>query len=413
MFDTWLKLPVLKLADYLTLHNDPFEEFTRPARPKSPEPLAVKAQGFQKDLVENFRVYNGHLWTYRRPAKGPALWDVGDQAIWHGVFQSAFAFQFAVTQDPAVAVLLAAGVLGLQLHQTIHGEKSPRLVRGIYENGTWQDDASNDSATGHMAGIYFTWLHGPAELKPLCAQLMANLANELITHDYALVGPEGQPTTFGRLVSGAFTDPLRLTLCLAILRAAHRMTGDAQYYVHFRILFSQYRGLIPYAKVKALWWEKNYDTHRAALHLSILADLDPGASELCRQGLERIWAFEHKTGNAWIAYLCGRHIRLSDEHVAQTKKLLSEFAVEDRGPDTERKNSDRTDFRRVLWDGKYMAAQPLPPWQVGNNDFAWRCNLRTIDQYVGNHEASTLYSGGDFLCAYWLGRLTQRIAPFE
>lgn len=412
-----LKAAVLDASKHVTLALEPFEPFTRPAQPLYPEALAVKAQRFEADYFQNFTLYQGQIWNYRIPVDRtrPAPWDVGDQAIWHGVMQAGLAFQYAATKDPETAKALAAGVRGLILHQTIHGEKYPRLVRGIYEDGTFQDEASNDSATGHLAGIYFTWKYGPVELRPLCQQLIANFAWELIAHDYSLVRADGSPTDFGRLIQGPLTDPLRLTLCLAILGAAHMMTTEPAFYQHFYPLFKKYRAIIPYAKTKFMWWDTYYDTHRAALHLTILADMQPMGEihQAAAHGLQNLLELEERSGNAWVIYLIARHVPPATEVMNQCRKMLSEFCVELRGPDTERINSTRTDFKKVLWNGRWMAAQPLPRHQVANHDFFWRCNLHSIDDHVGNKSPGTIYSGMDFLVAYWLGRQLGTLAESE
>jgi hypothetical protein len=278
--------------------------------------------------------------------------------------------------------------------------------------------------TGHICGIYFSWLYGDADVKAKAAILARGVADELINHNYALVLPNGKPTEFGALINGLLTDPLRLALCLCILKVASKITGEPLYEQHYRKIERSYNagGLAAYAKAKLVTIEKKYDSHRAAICLSILADLeDEGSLKTSYQkGLLRTWAIEHKSGNSWIAFLSARQNPLTVSEINQAKKTLLEFTVEKKlAGNLETKNSDKGDqlkqygVRLMKWGGQWVTSQPLPRWMSGTQDFIWQRSLYSADNWMGNTIPDTYHNGGDFLVAYWLGRALGLIGADE
>jgi hypothetical protein len=413
------KVNALKVADQITSKLDPFDEFTRLPLPKYPEKFSVKAKRFEDDFVSRFSAFDGGMWEYRITTD-PNANDEGDQCIWHGIYTTMWALKYAATQNSADLERLRLCMKGLDLHQTAHGEPVRRVIRGTKKNpdGTLfiRDDVSNDGATGHICGIYFSWLYGDADIKAKAAILARGMADELINHHYALVLPNGNPTEFGALINGLLTDPLRLALCLCILKVASKITGEPLYEQHYRKVESEYNSgcLAAYAKAKLVTIEKKYDSHRAAICLSILSDIEDDSSlKSCyKNGLARTWAIEHKSGNTWIAFLNARHNPLTATEITQVKKMLSEFALENKvAGNVQTINSDKGDqlkqygVRLMKWGGQWVSSQPLPRWMVGDQDFLWQRNLYSVDDWKGRNIPDTYHNGGDFLVAYWLGRV--------
>lgn len=443
-----LKAAAIRAADTVNALHDPFQEFTRTAVPKYPQTLSEKAQKFEDDFLLRFMLDHplsnqGVIGNYRIPLPIGSPLDLGDQALWHGIYMAMFAFKYAAlnrSRDPKIMIgspeeqnaslQVMKMISGCKSHQYAHGEGKARLIRGVDETGRWQDDASNDTATGHMAGLYYAWEYGPSLVKPAAALYMENLAVELIDHEYALVKADGTPTTFGALDQGWKTDPLRLTLLLAILRATHKMTGDSAFKTHYDELLKAYAPIVPYPKVKLLWMDNKNDTHRAAIHLSILARLedDPNQRVPFLQGLERLWSIERKSGNAWVGFLCAMHGVVPACDIDICKKVLSEFTTEDKQFNSERINStgehataaevfciapgqlSGVGVKKTLWNNEWVTAQPLPRWMCSAQDFFWQRSLYTIDKAGG---PDSIYNGGDFLAAYWLGRLLEKIKDTE
>lgn len=405
------------VADKVSSTYDPFEDFTRPMQEKQPELLSSKAQQFETDMKQRFSLMNGKIWNYKITINGEL--DLGDQAIWHGIYTSMWAFKYAVTQNEEDLNVLRQSVAGLHLHQMVGIGNTGRrqLIRGVNPEGKWQEDASNDSLSGHIAGIYFAWLYGSADIKSECQTLAKGIADELLANKYSLVNVDGKPTTHGKLIDGVLTDPLRLGLCLAVLKVAWKTSGEAKYQEQYKFLIDRYQSFVAYPKVKLLWWGTEYDTHRSALQLSILADLEenPDIKRLYISGLQRIWQMCRKTGNAWVCYLCARHV---DDVILNVEKswcfkMLKEFTLSDKNTVIEKLNSSRKDIKMVKWGNEYWVTQPLPRWQVGSQDFFWQRNLYAVDNWMGMTTPAFVHNGGDFLVAYWLGRKLNIISSNE
>jgi hypothetical protein len=410
----------LKAIDVANRWHDPFDEFTRPPYVKTTHPLHLKAAWFEADFVQNFRLPNG-LWNYKRPAAGGLLDDVGDQATWSGIYTAFWAIKYSVTHSSNDSYELFEAVKALDrlrfstVHKSwqrvlIRGYDPARLDRttGVFDVGAVRDDASNDSLTGHFAGIYFAWKHGDEPTRRLAAGYLHEICEELMAGDFAIHRIDGTPTTYGQLINGIATDPLRLTLCLAILKAGAAAVSPALQTAYEK-LWKRYGVLTAYAQTKFLWLTKSHEAHRAALHLSILADLErytPWKNTYV-DGLRRIWALERKTGNAWINYLVQRHWQTPLSDFQTCVKVLREFEVEEKGPNVERINSaDETYWnekgvRFFKW-GKYVrASQPLPKWKIGSQDFFWQRSAYSVDDWLGNSQPTHYHNGGDFLIAYW------------
>lgn len=383
---SWLKVAVIKLADAVNKVTDPWVPFTRNTMPAAGT-LKDKADAFEADFISRFFDSSTSFFQYMIP------WNTGDQSLWHGIASTMFAIRNQVVKD---GKMLDACAAGLAKHQP-----NGFLMRGkVGDKIEWS--TSNDQASGHLAGLYFTGQ------KDLAKQWAA----QIIDHKYAMTEPDGTVTKFGQLENGILTDPLRLTLLLAILKYAGE---DA----HYKKLLSRYGNLVEFPKVSLntipKWGTigKTYDTHRAAIHLSILADLDP----LCgwyRDGLSRMLPDAVKEGNIWVVLLCLRQSldHVNGESVVPTiKKVLAEFDVKARlQGNIERINSTNASYWEPLgvkfknWGGEILATQPLPRWTCGSQDFYFQRNLRSVDNWAGNKTADTFHPGLDFLLCYWLAR---------
>lgn len=411
---------LIPVVDKLDSLYSPYQPFTRPAFPKDTRPLSQMEKDFFKDLNENFWVCDNQVLSYRLPLPLGSPIDTGDQALWGGIYAGMLAIRYYLTGEGAE--LCERASKGLLLHQTIHKENSPRLIRGVSNDlKTWQDDCSNDSATGHLLGIYFLWKFGPPESRPVCGLLASGLAVEILGHKHSLVDSKGFPTTYGALVNGIKTDPLRLTLGLAIYLVAYEITGSPAFRHAFYTLYEKYSPLVPYPKVKLWGMNNNNDTHRAAIHLMLISMLttDAKIKEDCRKGLVRLRNLVAKDANVWVNALCSYGIKNNtffQEDLRVAKIVLSEFTLSDKMFNEGRDNyatppeTPGWKWKPVKWEGTYRAPQPLSRHMVRSQDFFWQRNLFSLDVGSNGGPADSRHNMGDWLCAYWLCRLNGTIS---
>jgi hypothetical protein len=406
---------LLKVSDVINSVIDPFDNFTRPVEPPYQEFLSIKSERFESDLFANFAFLGGKIIHYRKTAPGADDW--ADQALWHGMYTSMLAFKYKVIGLQATHDQLLACMDGMDLHQMVGKEPVRRLVRGWSPDGTqFTDNCSNDSATGHIGGIYYAWLYGDDVIKARAAALAKGIADELITNKYSLINANGTPTTYGQLIQGLITDPLRLAICLCILKVAYKITGAQQYQNHYKSVECQYNtaDLAKYSQMQLVTLQSYTATHRAAWMLSILAEIeeDKDLQKSYAQGAYRVFDYCKKQGNSWITFLVNRVAKIDPQYLQQAVKTLQEFSVEAKAAgDVQAVNSTNAaawkaqGIKFFKWSGQLASSQPLPVWKVGQQDVRWQRGQYDVDDWVGATKPDTLYNGGDFLAAYWLGRL--------
>jgi hypothetical protein len=332
--------------------------------------------------------------------------DMGDQCLWHGITTAMWALRYSITGEEEIRKHLHDAIQGFFRLQRPKDLKSAawekrRLIRGVDELGNEADNVSNDQASGFLIGVYFLWKHGDLDCINAAKHLIAGLADELAIYDNKLVLADGSPTKHGKLENGYWTDPLNLSLCLAIYKVAHVLTGEQLYGERYKRLVETYKPLIPYAKVKLLWWDEQPAAHRAAIHYSILCDLekDEDLRKKYLRGLLRTWRIVRKGANPWVYYLVRRVCSYDIEYEERVKKHLKEFTLEDKQYNVQRINSDSVETFK--WGDNVCSRQPVPRWRAPSQDFFWQRHLHTVDGWVGNASGSLRHNGLDFLAPYW------------
>ncbi len=431
-----LKVAVAKGADFYSRQACPWETLDRPYLPKTAASLKDREAECFSDLQDFWFFYE--IIAHRIPqGRVPPDLDIGDQALWQGIYTAVLCFKYARAKSDSLAELIARALNGMSQHQWFHGEESPRLIRG-YDRGSkaWQDDASNDSLTGHFAGLYFVLKYGPLELRDRALVLLGGTASELIENNLCLVKADKTPTTYGRLINGAFTDPLSMTLCLGILAVAshyglHKDAGRL-----WSEVYTKYEAMIPYPKMILGQWENWNDDHRAALHLVILAmeDKSPRLQELVRKGLLRLWFMLKERGNSWVNALIllglgdGAPAGMASQMRRQARMILGEYELVDKRWDTE------VDWRGIkvgnVWTGKILfginarwaprvvsinghdrSTQPLPAWSIGKQDFIWQRHRYSVSDWLGQSQPTQKFNAMDYLAAYHASRLAGILEP--
>jgi hypothetical protein len=317
----------------------------------------------------------------------------------------------------------------MKKHYRALSDGTPYLIRGVDPDhkDRFEENASNDSLTGHVYGLYMVWKWCPS-LRDRAAAMIEGLARSIIKGGFAMVNHDGKPTTYGQLIQGWKTDPLRLTLCLALLVLAHSATGSHAAVI--RKLAEDYKPILMYPKVRLLWWDTKYDTHRSAIHLSILADLAvPGLHEaIFKEGLMRIWLMQRKEADPWLLSLISEQVRIYPPEMVRVVSRINEYEFEERGPILERLNSLQKDYWKAhgavrifeyppKWipgaKPKLYASQPLPFWMMHSQDFFPQRDLRSVDGWQGSTDGRLRHSGADFIGSYWRLRAQGHIKEGE
>lgn len=381
-----IKVGLIWITDCINGLYDPFQEFNRTEETKYFEYLHEKEKKFNIDM-EGFYWPERNVYRYKLPT------DSGDQCLWHGIYTVMWALKNSVTQKHFT-----------ELHGCLGGMREfqiPHLIRGWREDGTYEDEVSADQASGYLAGIYFGWKYGDIYCRVVANSLITSLANELHRNKNQLINTNGSVTQHGKLENGHLSDPLNLTLCLVIYKVGYELTGNPIYLDDYSELCQKYRLLLPYAKVKLLWWDEQPASHRAAIHYSILCDLekDHDLNRAYLTGLLRTWKIVKKSANPWIYFLVRRICLVDPAYIEKVKTHLREFTLEDKQYNAQRINSDQID--PINWGGHKRSRQPLPRWKVGSQDFFWQRHMYSVDDWIGNGNGNMRHNGGDFLIAYW------------
>lgn len=358
---SYLKGYGIRTALWLTDMFEPFEEFTRPEELASSLSLAYKAD-LMRESFSKFIIRNGTTTLSRLSLDPLQPEDIGDQALWHGVY-SAFVYV-----NPKFAE-------GLMDHQP-----NGRLIRGIDSNGRAEDYASNDSACGHLVGLAAYDLRAEAEM----------WAKNVRDAGGCLLDPDNKPTKYGVLDNGWKSDPLRITLLLAI----YKLGGLEK---EHQALKRKHYGMLAYPYARLLWWGNYQDLLRGALQLNYLAKQDPDT--VFRKGLLSLMKIARKHGNVFVMALCGEIVGFTEADRELALKVMREFPIKDlnRGVQLSEK------MPHTKWGEELVARQPLPKWKKWNQDFEWQRNPYALDSRLPAGEADSYLNGGDYLAAYNLG----------
>lgn len=357
-----VKVAAIWLCDLVNKCYDPFKQAALPV--VTTDLTTLEAKLFSH-LQTNF-VVNGQF-SYQLPMPQ----DYGDYALFQGLYVAMLAFRGADT------TAATAQLEKLFINDT--------LIRGIRTDGTVNDTTSNDSATGAIFGI---WASNNTALA-------VRWARQICRSDYALTDLNGNPTKYGALEQGWKTDPLRITLLLAILAVAR--LADASFDEPYFKLFAKYKPILAYPKVKLLWWEADYDTHRAAIHLYILYKLT--GSKVYANGLRRIHRIMRKSNNAWVEVLCAPALERQDVNLS----MLNTFTYEDRIKGVVQA-PDPGPVETVKWDGKVRVKETLPMTHRGSQEFTWQRNMFSYKEWEGTTAPSIWHSGMDVVICCALAR---------
>jgi hypothetical protein len=380
----WIKVGIIWLADTINLCWNPFHEYINP--PATQNLQALEAL-FAADLEARFMRLNGEF-NYQLPMPP----DSGDTALFQGL---ATAYKIMKGDDITHQLLFLSTLF-------INGV----LIRGYYANNTPNDTTSNDAASGMIMFFYAALRWGTPDVRTKAGALLRLWINSLVAHNGALVDLQGNPTQYGQLDNGWLTDPLRMTDYLAILALgmAYDTTNTVAHSEYAR-LYNLYKPILPYAKVKLLWWNTDYDTHRAAIHLHVLHNLT--GDEIYKKGLQRLWRITSEENNAWVYVLCRDALDVREDALVARILGTFDFAHRQLGnveslPCAPSVNWPPTWIPSALGTSTERCRYALPLNQRGSQDFFWQRSMFSLNEWVGNLTPNVYHSGLDILICGWL-----------
>jgi hypothetical protein len=359
-----LKVGAIKIADCVNRLYDPFKTATFPRHSS----LSDVALSFNKELEERFVVDGKFMYELPMPA------DEGDHALFQGLYTGYLAL-VGKPVDKAVYNIRALFING------------DTLIRGHHQDGSINDTTSNDSATGVLFGLYC--LHKYANRA--ADDLIVKWVQKICDSNYALTDMNGVATKYGKLEDGWRTDPLRITLLLALLSLASKI--DCRFDERYEKLYNSYKPLLPYPKVKLLWLDTDYDTHRAAIHLHILWQLTHDT--IYAKGLRRLHRISAKSSNCAVNVLCSPVVPDVDLSMLYTFNTAPRTTVEALNSGI---------VPTVKWGKKLRAVSPLPIYMRGSQEYHWQRNMFSVDEWKGNTVGNISHSNLDFLLVYGLAK---------
>jgi hypothetical protein len=158
----------------------------------------------------------------------------------------------------------------------------------------------------------------------------------------------------------------------------------------------KYWPILAYPKVKLLWWDTDYDTHRAAIHLHVLEFMTH--DEVYKAGLRRIWRISEKTQNAWVYTLCADALDIKDGSLV--RRILSTFDFNRSQLGT--MESLNPDVPSVKWGSNVRCRYALPFYKRGSQEFFWQRCMFSKDEWIAKNWPEPYHSGLDFLICGWL-----------
>lgn len=332
--------------------------------------------------------------------------DLGDCAIWQGVYAAMTAARWHVSPSPEAQTTMLEAATALSRYFYPVAPWNAALVRGAmplalehdlfsidpanavqyFSDGTYQyrEDASLDSLLGAMFGAAMINRFGDAASRSVLIGRLQGFSRNFTAAGFTLVNRNGLPTTYGDCSPGLLQAPVRILA--ATLPSLVAGTDDWKaiaeaYGPEFSSTDTQAPGEVAYVNA----------------HLAVLATLTyvcaapagaPGLAD-AKEGLQILMDKYADSGNAFLV-LAARALGapVTTIQLDKANKVLLEFPL---GPKP----------KSGLNSSTAASLQPVPVWQRPPVDIIWQ---RSPYPYSGSDDHS--YSRLDYLLAHYLGRMS-------
>ena len=320
--------------------------------------------------------------------------DLGDAAIWQGVYTAMAAMRWHVQPSPKTqtALVLASTALSRYINRGVLCRGAmPRDLEGIlfhrdpsktyYDDDgfVFREDASLDSLVGVMFGAAIANRFGGPEVAAILAGPLKELSSSFTKAGFKLISRDGKPTTHGNCTPGVIQAPVRIIAAAlpSLVSGGEEWKGIAgRFAPEFAVPDTQIPG-------KMSW----VNAHLAILStLTFVAAAPEGAPGLkeAKRGLASLLSKYTDAGNSFLVFAAAvLGASVSSEQLDKATKALLEFPVGAKpaaviGPDA-------------------PADQPVPAWKRPPADVFWQRN-----PYTQKGSESNEYTRLDFLLALYL-----------
>jgi hypothetical protein len=356
-----------------------------------------------------------------------------NDGLWTAMYLAAQCYCWAVTHNPEArrrARQAMQALLDLQRVTPIEGFPARALVYDGEQvlrsdpdrcewhafvlpdsrSGQWKGDTSSDEIVGHVYGLSLYYDLAAAEERGAVSAALASIADHVLEHGYYLVDVDGAPTTWGIWAPQDLNaDPYRMgdrglnaLELLALLRAAHHVTGSQRYLGAYHDLIARHGYALNVVDQRhTVPGHVNHsDDELAFLAYYPLLKYEDDASirALYERGLERAWQHVRPEACPLWNWIYGASTgRPCDADAA--REALADIPL-----DLVTYHVDATDRLDVVVrpyrdrHGRPQAERPLP-W-LERPPMQWNGNPYSLLGGDGRaEEAGTVY-----LLPYWMGR---------
>jgi hypothetical protein len=380
---------------------------------------------------------------------GPVVYEyLSDTVIWSGALLGAECERWAATRDPAALERAGRLLGGLETLAAVTGRlgllaryacpegflgKVPhpdewRDAAPAFPGWRWRGDLSKDQLAGLVYGLAAVVDLVPDRgCRARAARLLGDVSDRVLGRGDALEEAWGRPTTYGDVhhhVKG-FPVGVNAAVALGLADAAARATGDARHRRRFERLVAE--GACDALRVPTIriFGRENFNnSNLAALALASVLRVPPdpedGERAEFRAGAEgalrRILELHRGEGNSfWIAIAApaGEAAGFTGAELCDARTSLARYPAELVGRALDLRG--RSDYSHAFWGskrGRPQLVEPLPLDERGPDSFCWKDNPYESVRDPGA-KGIDVYSGADFLAAYWPLRRMGYVHPEE
>ena len=350
-----------------------------------------------------------------------------NDGLWTAMYAAAECFRYRATHSAVSlrhahrslnAVLFLTEVTGISgyparsfVRKGDGGAEGPEWHNSVDGQYRWKGDTSSDEIVGHffLYSIAYDLLPDP-DSKRRIADAVRRITDNILEHDYSLVGETNGPTTWGKWSPEYFASnvgrpdgPLNAIELLSILKVAAHITGDVRYSKAYRHIALD----LDYAKLGTRYLELRDEINCSDEELFMLSiyplmkyENDPMLLSLYQKALDQWWQNEQKEENPLWSILYQRITR--GPRIGLQPALVRLENMPLNTIDWSVVNSTRHDID--MDGGLYrsrclQARQLLPPDELPIQ--RWNTSPFCVDG-EGNGRREMEYTV--FLLPYWMGK---------